>query len=276
MSGEKYNAKVMSMETPGKNATLDAMTELGFTEYEAKTYLALLKNNPATGYQVSKDAGIPRSMVYEALGRLTNKGAIMSIPMGDTTRYAPVPVTTLLDSLRHKYEDALDAAHELLSREECQTPLEQVWNLVGQDSIIARAREMIRSSSKEILASLDDNALAQLSSELEDAWNRDVSVRLILSGEAEVDFGQVVRHPREESELQQTTESLVLVSDNSQALVGGTGTSDTCIWTGNKHVVFISRQFIWQEIFSQKAMEYLGKEILSILTDEERNAILGR
>ncbi|MGI6628425.1 MAG: TrmB family transcriptional regulator [Bacillota bacterium] len=264
------------METPGKNATLDAMTELGFTEYEAKTYLALLKNNPATGYQVSKDAGIPRSMVYEALGRLTNKGAIMSIPMGDTTRYAPVPVTTLLDSLRHKYEDALDAAHELLSREECQTPLEQVWNLVGQDSIIARAREMIRSSSKEILASLDDNALAQLSSELEDAWNRDVSVRLILSGEAEVDFGQVVRHPREESELQQTTESLVLVSDNSQALVGGTGTSDTCIWTGNKHVVFISRQFIWQEIFSQKAMEYLGKEILSILTDEERNAILGR
>ncbi|MGI6163693.1 MAG: TrmB family transcriptional regulator [Bacillota bacterium] len=263
------------MEIPGKNAILDAMAALGFTEYEAKTYLALLRNNPATGYQVSKDAGIPRSMVYEALGRLTNKGAIMSLPMGDTTKYAPVPVAVLLDSLRHRYEDALDTAHELLSREESQTPVEQVWNLIGHDSIITRARDMIRTSKQEVLASLDDSTLVQLFGNLEDAWNRGVAVRMVLSGEAEVEFGQVIRHPREESELQQTTQSLVLVSDNSQALVGGTGTSDTCIWTGNKHVVFISRQFIWQEIFSQKAMEHLGKEILSILTDEERNAILG-
>lgn len=264
------------MEIPGKNATLDVMAELGFTEYETKTYLALLRNNPATGYQVSKDAGIPRSMVYEALGRLTNKGAIMSLPLGDTTKYAPVPVAALLDGLRHKYEDALDTAQELLSREESQTPLDQVWNLVGHDSIIARSREMIKTSRKEILASLNDHILVQLFSDLEDAWNRGVSIRLILSGEAEVEFGQVIRHPREESELQQTARSLVLVSDNSQALAGGTGTSDTCIWTGNKQVVFITRQFIWQEIFTQKAMKHLGKEILSILTAEERDAILGQ
>ena len=115
------------MELSGSKATVDAMMELGFTEYEAKTYLALLKDSPATGYQVSKDAGIPRSMVYEALGRLANKGAIMSLPMGDTTKYAPVPVAELLDNLRHKYEGALDTAHELLAEAEAQTPVEQVW-----------------------------------------------------------------------------------------------------------------------------------------------------
>ncbi len=264
------------MEMSGTKATVDAMTELGFTEYEAKTYLALLRDNPATGYQISKDAGIPRSMVYEALGRLTNRGAIMSLPMGDTTKYAPVPVAALLDSLRHKYEDALDAAHDLLSEAESQAPLEQVWNLVGHDSIIARARDMIDTSEKEVLASLDDETLVELFHNLEGAWQRGVSSRLILSGVAEVGFGQVIRHPIEESELQQTTQSLVLVSDNAQVLIGGTGTSDNCIWTGNKHVVFIARQFIWQEIFTQKAMKHLGKEILSILAEEERNAILGQ
>ncbi len=264
------------MELSGSKATVDAMMELGFTEYEAKTYLALLKDSPATGYQVSKDAGIPRSMVYEALGRLANKGAIMSLPMGDTTKYAPVPVAELLDNLRHKYEGALDTAHELLAEAEAQTPVEQVWNLVGHDSIIARAREMIDTSKKEILASLDDETLVEIFSNLEDAWHRGISIRLILSGVAEVEFGQVIRHPIEESQLQQTEESLVLVSDNAQVLIGGTGTSDNCIWTGNKHVVFITRQFIWQEIFTQKAMEHLGKEILSILTEDERNAILGK
>jgi len=33
--------------------------DLGFTEYEAKTYVTLLKVNPATGYQISKEAGYP-------------------------------------------------------------------------------------------------------------------------------------------------------------------------------------------------------------------------
>jgi Cd2+/Zn2+-exporting ATPase len=54
---------------------LDDLNALGFTEYEAKVYLALLKDHPATGYQLSKQAGIPRSMVYEALGRLDVRGA---------------------------------------------------------------------------------------------------------------------------------------------------------------------------------------------------------
>ncbi|MBP8613603.1 MAG: TrmB family transcriptional regulator [Firmicutes bacterium] len=257
-----------------RNLAIDSMVQLGFTEYEAKTYLALLKDNPATGYQISKNAGIPRSMVYEALGRLSNKGAVMSIPTGDTTRYAPIPVTTLLDTLRHKYEDALDTAQEVLSKEESQAPQEQVWNLSGYDLVISRAREMVRHSKKEILGFLDDRTLVVLFSDLKDAYDRGISTRLILIGEAEVDFGHVMRHPIEESELQNIARSIVLVSDNNETLIGGTAPSDTCVWTANNHVVFIARQFIWQEMFTQKAVELLGKEILSMLTDEERKAIL--
>ncbi|MDW8233947.1 MAG: helix-turn-helix domain-containing protein, partial [Roseiflexaceae bacterium] len=31
---------------------LEQLTALGFTEYEAKVYLALLQEHPATGYQI--------------------------------------------------------------------------------------------------------------------------------------------------------------------------------------------------------------------------------
>ncbi|MCZ7670869.1 MAG: helix-turn-helix domain-containing protein [Chloroflexi bacterium] len=51
-----------------------ALNKIGFTEYEAKVYLALLREHPATGYQLSKESGVPRSMVYEALKRLHNRG----------------------------------------------------------------------------------------------------------------------------------------------------------------------------------------------------------
>lgn len=53
---------------------------LGFTEYEAHVYLALLQHHTASGYQLSKASGVPRSMVYEALGRLAQRGAILTLP----------------------------------------------------------------------------------------------------------------------------------------------------------------------------------------------------
>lgn len=259
----------------GKDRSLDVLADLGFTEYEAKTYLSLLKHSPATGYQIGKDAGIPRSMVYEALGRLANRGAVMSLPLGDTTRYAPVPVGVLMDNMRHKYEDALDAAQEVLSREDLRTPLEQVWNIDGRDAVMTRAREMVRTCRRELLVSADDSALVDLLSTIKESAERGVKARLLLSGEAEIGFGEVIRHPKSESELQRTGQSLVVVADSSQCLIGGTGPGETCIWTGNRHVVFIARQFIWQEIFTQRALERLGQEVIGVLSEDERKAILG-
>ncbi|HDL19432.1 MAG TPA: TrmB family transcriptional regulator, partial [Bacteroidetes bacterium] len=42
---------------------IELMKQLGFTNYEAKTYLYLLKNNPATRYELSKYSAVPRSAI---------------------------------------------------------------------------------------------------------------------------------------------------------------------------------------------------------------------
>ena len=77
------------------------LMSLGFTEYEAKVYMALLGSHPNTGYKLSKQAGIPRSMVYEALGRLSARGAVLETGDDRATLYRPVPPEVLL-SLRAK------------------------------------------------------------------------------------------------------------------------------------------------------------------------------
>ena len=56
---------------------LKALQSIGFSEYEAKTYLALLRSAPETGYQISKSSGVPRSMIYEVLNRLQVRGAVL-------------------------------------------------------------------------------------------------------------------------------------------------------------------------------------------------------
>ncbi len=254
---------------------LKVLMDLGFTEYEAKTYVALLRTNPATGYQVSKDAGIPRSMVYEALGRLANRGAVFTLPQGGATRYAPVPVAALLDSMRHSYERAIDAAHESLARYESAVPLEQAWNVEGREAILSRARELAASAREELLLSLSDRTLVDLMPELRAAHERGVRVRVLVCGDAEIEFGEVVRHPQAESALQQIGQSIVVVADGSQALIGGAGADDTAVWTGNRHLVFIARQYIWQEMFTQRVSERLDKELWSVLTPEEHRAIFG-
>jgi len=254
---------------------LTALTSLGFTEYEAKTYLALLRSNPATGYQISNEAGIPRSMVYEALGRLVNRGAVLTLQQGDTTRYAPVPVNALLDNMRHKYEDAIDVAHETLAHYETLVPLDQAWNIEGRDAILSKARDMIGGAREELLLAASDRTLVDVMPQLQEAHERGVRVRVLVSGDAELGFGQVVRHPQAESVFQQLGQSIVVVADGAQALVGGTGAEDTAVWTGNRHLVFIARQYIWQEMFTQRASERLGRDLWAVLTPEERKAIFG-
>ena len=67
-----------------------ALTALGFTEYEAKVYLALLREHPATGYQIGKGLfgaiiiraaddplpSIPEKLIILADQRFRDDGAI--------------------------------------------------------------------------------------------------------------------------------------------------------------------------------------------------------
>ena len=86
-----------------------ALGGMGFTQSEAKVYLVLLRNNPATGYQLSKVSGVPRSMVYEALGRLDARGAVLKSREAKATLYRPLPPQALLESVDTEHHRKMQA-----------------------------------------------------------------------------------------------------------------------------------------------------------------------
>ena len=68
----------------------------GMPGYEAKAYLALLTaGEPMNGYEVAKVSGVPRSTVYETLGKLVARGAVFEVAAtnGRVSPTSPCPPT---------------------------------------------------------------------------------------------------------------------------------------------------------------------------------------
>jgi sugar-specific transcriptional regulator TrmB len=68
-----------------------SLQRLGFGEYEAKAYIALLQRSPLTGYELAKVSGLPRANVYAVLPKLEEKGAVLRVDTPAGPRYSPVP-----------------------------------------------------------------------------------------------------------------------------------------------------------------------------------------
>lgn len=252
---------------------LDALRKIGFTEYEAKVYLALVNDNPATGYQVSKQSGVPRSMVYETLGRLSSRGYVLETLEGRATHYRPLPPDVLLDQYEQEQTHLLGGLREGLGQLYSTKNEDGVWTVSGQASVHAYAGQMIREATTELFIMLGDEDLESLKADIAGACRRGVDVSCVLTGVGDLACGRVVRHPPLESELQELTGSLILVADDGEALVTGSDPKRSATVTRSPNLVFIVRQFIWMEIFTQRVYSQLGEEWLEHLESEDRQIL---
>lgn len=246
------------------------LTELGFTEYEARVYLALLDDYPATGYQISKEAGVPRSMVYEALGRLKGRGAVLATPDERATLYRPLPPDVLLDNHQLAQQRLVDELRQGLSARYENRDEDRIWTIRGRDMVLSYARELIRQGQREIYLVLDDADVAALEAEIAAAYGRGLDVSAVLIGAAILTVGRIVRHPPLESELHELSGMLLVVVDGQEALVAADSNRDmTATVTRNRNLVLITRQFVWMELFAQRIFSRLGVAMLARLDPED-------
>lgn len=252
---------------------LEQLAALGLTEYEAKVYLALLSEHPATGYQLSKSSGVPRSMVYEALGRLEARGAALKSEDEKATLYRPVSPAVLLDRYeREARERAASLRAELLPLYN-QEESGRLWNFSGRREALAYASELIDGATRELMLVLTDADVAALRARLEAAHHRGIALGVILTGDAVFELGQVVRHPKRETELHRMVETLIVVADEREFLIASGHQLTSATVTTNPNMVLIARQFIWMELFAQRIFAHLGPDLLAQLSPEDRQVL---
>ncbi len=128
------------------------LTRLGFSQYEARTYVGLLVAQGTTGYAISNQTGVPQPKVYETLRRLVERGAVIQTGQRPA-RYAAVPPDQLLATLEADFRSRLDAARvglESLPRKDHQQPPMAVSRLDSFEGVVEQAREGIARAQSRV------------------------------------------------------------------------------------------------------------------------------
>jgi Cd2+/Zn2+-exporting ATPase len=258
---------------PVSTEWIDQLMALGMTEYESKVYLALLQDYPATGYQLGKAAGIPRSMVYEALGRLETRGAVLKTKEEKAMVYRPVAPDTLLERHERECRQRVSLLREALLPLYTQQDDGKLWNFRGRRDALTYAADMIGHAERELMLVLTDADVAELGDVLARAHQRGVRLGVILTGQAAFALGQVVRHPPTETALHRMQETLIVVADEHEFLIASGHTTGNATVTTNANMVLIARQFIWMELFAQRIFARLGDDLLAMLDPEDRRVL---
>lgn len=254
-------------------SAVERLQDIGFSEYEAKAYVALLQTNPATGYQVSKESGVPRSMIYEVLNKLIARGAALSSLAERTTLYIAVAPDELLDRLRHEFEEQLDAARRALSSISSPPQMDYVWNIEGGDNILAKARDMIENAEEQVHIGLLPETLPNLRASLERAALRQVEIIINTTAPVQLEGARVVVTPLVLDDVGQLgTQGLMLTADSAQALVSQRldAADARAAWTANPLIAFVIEQHMRTDMVIPRLFELLGSQAWEVLEEKDR------
>lgn len=220
--------------------TLDILKTLGFTEYEAKAYLALLSHSPATGYAVAKNSGVPRSKIYEVLDGMTARGDVLISP-GNPPLYKALPAKELIAARKARAEENFLLAEQSLEKfEQAEHDRENIWNITGHDAILQKVNECITSAKKRILIEIWEEDFPTVAENLEEAAKRGVNVSIISYGNIPAAFANVYPHDMSDKI---TTEYggrwLVFSADDAQVVAGAVsmGEESRAAWTMHQGLV---------------------------------------
>lgn len=227
--------------------SVDKLVKIGLSEYEARAYLALLRKNPVTGHGLARLAGVPRSMIACVTDGLVARGAVVTLPIGETTKYAPVPAEEFLDRLRREQGELMAALKEELGGLSDTPDLNCVWNITGRANIVARARSMISQARRRIHLATWTATFPALRPALKEAIGRGVQVVVFTTGQLDLPGGRVVVTPVVEGiSSDKRVLGLILVRDAQEVLISDW--LDRCqaqaSWSRNPVLVTIAEHYL--------------------------------
>ena len=240
---------------------IDKLKELGFNTYEAKVYLALLKHHPATGYEISKDSGVPQARAYDTLKALESSNVVVAIG-GRPVTYMPISPDELLDRWERSFKGSIGYLREALPSLADET-VEPVINMRGEDSIFKHVAEMIRNAKQSIFVELWEVDARRLAQPLQDAVARGVDVKVVGYENCYIEGVEVYQHSAIEHAVM-NGRWLILAADGQEGLVSTVGTGDKppqAVVTRNPGIVLVIKELVIHNIFLLEVERNLLPEI---------------
>jgi sugar-specific transcriptional regulator TrmB len=240
-----------------------AFRKLGFAQYEARAYIALLKSPYVTGYELSKQSGIPQSKIYEVIDKLAQKELVVWVEDGGYARYLPVEPKTAMARYREEYTQAMDVMDEELQQlyQAEDASVAYVVNLVRISDIVNKANAVVRASRQRIYVMIWPEELPAVREELVAAEARGVAIAVCVYGNEDPHIGVTYCHQIDEVVLRnQGGRRMVLVADDREALVAHfmDGHDPTAHWSSNRGFVEMGADYVRHEIWNVRMMQDFG------------------
>lgn len=233
----------MSTVTKGElmsAALIRTLQDLRFTEYEAKTYLALLEQSPLSAYAAARLSGVPRSKIYEVLEGLVQRGEVLA-SYGSPTQYAPLPPDELLALRRRAMDATINAAEQGLQRYAGATADRAlIWDIAGRNEIIARVREVIGRACWRVLLHIWAEDAPMVHDALAATAARGVEVLVIAYGVLDYPFARVYPHEMTDEFTQGQGGRWIILSVDQQEIVAGIvslGSASRAAWSSHPGLV---------------------------------------
>jgi sugar-specific transcriptional regulator TrmB len=224
--------------------------DLGFTVYESKAYISLLQSSPATRYELSKNSGVPRSAIYSVIQQLEKIGAVNAL-YTKPEKYIPLPPEQLFSLLEDQLQTRIELARESLKGIESNLLSDHLWNIVGYQNMIYKAREIISNAKKEIYLSIWKTEMELLKDDLKKARKRGVAITLFSFTEIKFETDFIYSYGLDENKLDKIwVHNIILVADHQELLMGEADSKlpKKTAWTTNKAIVDIATNHIILDI----------------------------
>ena len=245
---------------------VEKLKEIGFNSYEAKVYIALLKKFPATGYEVAKLANIPQSRTYDTLKALEEKNIVVAVN-SKPVAYTPIKPKQLISRFQKKINSTINYLDKHLPdvKEDYNEP---IMTITGRENIYDKIIEVIQSAKREIYIEIWSQDYKIFEQELLNAYNRNVEIRIVGYDNFQTRFGLVFEHAfAKDIELSWGGRMIIIAVDDSEGIVGKISslrnelTDTNIIWTKNKSIVFIIKEFIVHDMYLIDVEENLVEQM---------------
>jgi sugar-specific transcriptional regulator TrmB len=230
----------------GLDELVQRLQALGFSQYEARAYCALLQKSPANGHEVAKTAGIPTSKIYETLERLHQKGAVL-VQRSEPTLWAPVPHRDLVAGLRQRMDATFSAVEQGLAQLGHEQDTKLTWTLSGHGHVVDSMRAVIDRAREGLTAVIPAAELAALAGPLRAAAERGVSVDLVTDDGAAADLpdGDRLRVHRRPDPGPDGDRLAVVVGDGVETVLADLGRErPEGMWTHHPAVALLAGELL--------------------------------
>jgi len=233
---------------------IEQLKETGLSDYEARTYLALLEEHPLTAYEAAGLAGIPTSKIYGVIKKLEERELVLELTEKNKKRYIPQDPEEYISSYRFRMEKTLTRLTEELKTPPRKKSVSYVWNLGSRSALLERAEKMISRSRSTILISLWADEFALLAPLIRKKESEGVRAAVVHFGAVRETSGRVFEHPIEDTIYEEKGgRGFTLVCDGTEALSGTL--SDAYAegaWSRGKGFVTLAEDYIKHDIYIMK------------------------